>query len=151
MMCCLCCPLHFGNIWPLIFLAWVVSSLRFVCHLVMAWFNMLLCHFTEFWMIILSLHFWVYSMVSFIDVALYEFLAWLFCCISMTSLKLPIKDRNLQDFSCMSPNHNYGINTTLCHMHNHKFMAWTQLFVSTVICFVPFLSQNNFFLCHCKK
>lgn len=35
---------------------------------------MLLCHFTEFWMIIISLHFWVYSMVSFIDVARYEFL-----------------------------------------------------------------------------
>lgn len=107
--CAVCCPLHFGNIWPLIFLAWVVSSLGFLCHLVwvMAWINMLLCHFTEFWMIILSLHFWVYGMVSFIDVALYEFLAWLLCCISMTPLKLPIKDRHLHDFSCMPPNHNF--------------------------------------------
>lgn len=121
MMCCLCCPLHFGNIWPLIFLAWVVSSLRLLCHLVcaMAWFicycvislsfEWLSFHSTfEFtaWLVLLMLH----------DMS---FWAWLFCCIFMTFVKLPIKVRNLHDFSCMSP--------------DHTFMAETQLYVTTVI------------------
>lgn len=106
---CLCCPLHFGNIWPLIFLAWVVSSLRLLCHLVcaMAWFicycvislsfEWLSFHSTfEFtaWLVLLMLH----------DMS---FWAWLFCCIFMTFVKLPIKVRNLHDFSCMSPDHTF--------------------------------------------
>lgn len=109
MMCCLCYPLHFGNIWPLIFLAWVVSSLRLLCHLVcvMAWFicycvislsfEWLSFHSTfEFtaWLVLLMLH----------DMS---FWAWLFCCIFMTFVKLPIKVRNLHDFSCMSPDHTF--------------------------------------------
>lgn len=100
---------------------------------------MLLCHFTEFWMIIISLHFWVYSMVSFIDVALYKILAWLFCCIFMNSLKLPIKVRNLLDFSCVSPDHTFLAETQL-YVTSHQFMAWTQLLCHRII-----------FLCHCKN
>lgn len=114
---CLCCPLHFGNIWPLIFLAWVVSSLRLLCHLVcaMAWFicycvislsfEWLSFHSTfEFtaWLVLLILH----------DMS---FWAWLFCCIFMTFVnylsKLEI---------CMI--------SLVCHLiipflHKHNFMS----------------------------